>query len=285
MNATLIHHDTHDTRPENARAGSRPGTGARWLASDALVLITRGLRHTLRSPDSMITSVALPIMLMLMFVYVFGGAIEGGIEHVAPVAYVDYVVPGVILLTAGFGAAITAINVTNDMSTGVIDRFRSLPIGNWIVVLGHVVASLARNLFATALVVGVALLIGFRPTASVLEWAAAIGAITLFVLMMTWVSVLFGLIAKTPDGASGFTFFVLFLPYVSSAFVPPETMPSVLHGFAEHQPVTPIIETVRGLLTGTPIGNSAWLAIAWCVGILVLVMPISGRLFRRRTTS
>lgn len=269
-----------DTRPDRSAPGTLPAAGPRWHAADALVLVARGVQHTLRSPDSLVTTVALPILLMLMFVYVFGGALEAGLDHGA---YVDYVVPGVILLTAGFGAAITAVAVTIDMSTGVIDRFRSLPIANWTVVLGHVMTSLLRNLVATSLVIAVALAIGFRPSASVLEWIAAAGLVVLFILTMTWVSVLFGLIAKTPDGASGFTFAVLFLPYVSSAFVPPETMPAVLHGFAEHQPVTPIIETVRGLLMDTPIGASGGLAVAWCVGVLAVVTPLSGYLFRRRT--
>jgi ABC-2 type transport system permease protein len=257
---------------------SRP-KGLGWTLSDAQVMIGRAMRHTLRNGDALFMSVFLPIMLLLLFVYVFGGAIEVGTD------YINYVVPGIILLCAGFGAATTAVGVTNDMTTGIIDRFSSLPIATWTVVLGHVVASMARNLFATGLVLGIAVAVGFRPNASAVEWVAALGVVSLFILVMTWVSVMFGLIAKTPDAASGFTFFILFLPYVSSAFVPTDTMPAVLHGFAEHQPITPIIETVRGLLMGAPIGNSAWIAIVWCAAILLVVAPISGRLFRRRTTT
>ncbi|WP_129669605.1 ABC transporter permease [Phytoactinopolyspora endophytica] len=264
--------------------GERPTrrSGFVWNLADAWVLIGRSMRHTVRNGDALFMGVFLPVMLLLLFVYVFGGALEEGI---AQFDYVNYVVPGVILLTAGFSAATTAVSVTTDMTTGVMDRFRSLPITNWIVVFGHVVASLVRNLFSTALVVGVALIIGFRPTGNVLDWVAAVGVISLFILMMTWLSVMFGLIAKTPDAASGFTFFILFLPYMSSAFVPVETMPAVLRGFAEHQPITPIIETVRGLLMGTPIGDSGWLAVAWSVGVLIIVAPISARLFRSRTAS
>lgn len=250
-----------------------------WMVSDSAVMVERGLRHTLRNGDALFMSVFLPIMLLLLFVYVFGGAIELGTD------YINYVVPGIILLSAGFGAATTAVGVTNDMTTGVIDRFRSLPIATWTVVLGHVIASMARNLFATGLVLGIAVAIGFRPSGSVLDWVGAIAMVSLFILTMTWVSVMFGLIAKTPDAASGFTFFILFLPYVSSAFVPPDTMPAALHGFAEHQPITPIIETVRGLLMGTPIGNSWWIALIWCAGILLVVMPVASRLFRRHTTT
>ncbi|NED94265.1 ABC transporter permease [Phytoactinopolyspora alkaliphila] len=248
-----------------------------WTVSDAAVMIDRGMRHTLRNGDALFMSVFLPIMLLLLFVYVFGGAIDVG------TGYINYVVPGIILLCAGFGAATTAVGVTNDMTTGIIDRFRSLPIATWTVVLGHVVASMARNLFATGLVLGIAVAIGFRPTASPLDWVGAIAVVALFILMMTWVSVMFGLIAKTADAASGFTFFILFLPYVSSAFVPTDTMPAALHGFAEHQPITPIIETVRGLLMGTPIGNSWWIALLWCAAILLVVVPISSHLFRSRT--
>ncbi|NDL56058.1 ABC transporter permease [Phytoactinopolyspora sp. XMNu-373] len=253
-----------------------------WSVGDSIVLIGRSMRHSLRAPDSLLIGVALPVLLLLLFTYVFGGAIEAGIAHSD---YIDYVVPGVILLTAGFAAGQTAAGITNDMTTGVIDRFRSLPINNWIVVLGHVVASMVRNLVSTTLVIVVALLMGFSPTASLLEWLGAIGMIILFILMMTFVAVMFGLLAKSVDAAFGFSFFIVFLPYVSSAFVPTETMPSVLHGFAEHQPLTPIIETVRGLLMGMPIGDSAWQGVLWCVAILAVVIPISGRLFRRRTAS
>ncbi len=245
--------------------------------SDSLTMIRRSLRHTVRNPDALLMAVVLPVLLMLLFVYVFGGAIETGTE------YVNYVVPGIILLCTGYGAASTAVDVASDMTEGIIDRFRSLPILSSAVLTGHVVASLARNTFSTALVVGVAWLSGFRPTAGPVEWVAVAGVLLLFVLAMSWLSVALGLLARSVEAASGFTFFVLFLPYLSSAFVPTGTMPAVLRAVADHQPVTPIIETLRGLLLGTPIGSSGWLAVAWCGGLLVASYALSVTLFRRRT--
>ena len=245
--------------------------------SDTLTMIRRSLRHTVRTPDALLMAAVLPVLLMLLFVYVFGGAIETGTE------YVDYVVPGIILLCTGYGAASTAVAVAADLAEGIIDRFRSLPILSSAVLTGHVVASLARNAFSTARVVGVAVLSGFRPTAGPLEWLAVAGVLLLFVLAMSWLAVALGLLARSVEGASGFTFFVLFLPYLSSAFVPTGTMPGVLRAIADHQPVTPIIETLRGLLLGTPIGSSGWLAVVWCGGLLVVSYALSSALFRRRT--
>ncbi|HCT77158.1 MAG TPA: multidrug ABC transporter permease [Micromonosporaceae bacterium] len=240
-------------------------------------MMGRSLRHLTRSIDSILLSVILPVMLLLMFVYVFGGAIATG------TAYINYVVPGIILLCAGYGASQTALSVTSDLVRGIIDRFRSLPIAASSVLTGHVTASVARITISTAIVVGLAVAIGFRPHANVLEWLSALALVILFVLAIAWLSVVFGLLAKTVEGAGGFSFFVLFLPYVSSAFVPTDTMPKALHFFAEHQPVTPIIETIRGLLLGTPIGNSGWLAVAWCSAILLLSYALARFLFRRRT--
>jgi ABC-2 type transport system permease protein len=177
----------------------------------------------------------------------------------------------------------TAIAVANDMVTGVIDRFRTLPILSSAVLTGHVTASLVRNALSTALVIGVAYLAGFRPTATPLEWLATVGVLALFVHAISWLSVGLGLIANSAEAASGYTFGFAFLPYVSSAFVPPETMPAVLRGFAEHQPVTPVIEAARGLLMGSGIGNSLWLSIAWFGGLLVVSYLLASYLFRRRT--
>lgn len=242
-----------------------------------LTMARRCVRLSQRNVDALLTSVALPVLIMLMFVYLFGGAIQTGTE------YVDYVVPGVLLLCTGFVSALTAVSVTEDMREGIVDRFRSLDVRGAALLGGHVSSSLLRNLIAGTIVVGVALLIGFRPTARPLEWLASIGVLLMFVLAMSWMSAAVGLLAKTPEGASGFTFFVMFLPYASSAFVPIHTMPGWIHGFAEHQPSTPVIETLRGLLMGTPIGSSAWMAIAWCAGITVVSMVLAGLLFRRRT--
>ncbi|MFD8193522.1 ABC transporter permease [Streptomyces wuyuanensis] len=245
--------------------------------SDALTLTGRALRLSRRNVDAVITSLMLPVMLMLIFVYFFGGAIETG------TAYVTYVVPGVLLLCAGFGASTTAVTVSEDMKGGIIDRFRSLDIGGVPILTGHAAASTARNLVSTALVLGVAFAIGFRPSASAAGWLAAAGVLLAFVVAVSWLSAAIGLLAKTPEAAGGFTFFMMFLPYPSSAFVPIETMPDWLHGFAEHQPVTSVIESLRGLLLGRPVGDSPWIALAWCTGLLAVGLVGASSLFRWRT--
>jgi ABC-2 type transport system permease protein len=245
--------------------------------SDALTLTGRALRLSRRNVDAVITSLMLPVMLMLIFVYFFGGAIETG------TAYVTYVVPGVLLLCAGFGASTTAVTVSEDMKGGIIDRFRSLDIGGIPILTGHAAASTARNLVSTALVLGVAFAIGFRPSASAADWLAAAGILLAFVVAVSWLSAAIGLLAKTPEAAGGFTFFMMFLPYPSSAFVPIETMPDWLHGFAEHQPVTSVIESLRGLLLGRPVGDSPWIALAWCAGLLAVGLVGASSLFRWRT--
>ncbi|MFF9865445.1 ABC transporter permease [Streptomyces sp. NPDC013953] len=245
--------------------------------SDALTLIGRGIRLSRRNTDAMITALALPIMLMLIFVYFFGGAIETGTR------YVTYVVPGVLLLCAGFGAAGTAVRVSDDMKGGIVDRLRSMDVGALPILAGHVGASLARNLMSTGLVLGVAFLIGFRPSASAAGWLAALGLLFAFILAISWLSAAIGLVARTPEAAGGFTFFMMFLPYPSSAFVPIDTMPSWLHGFADHQPVTPVIESLRALLLGRPAGDAPWIALAWCAGLLALGVAVSGTLLRVRT--
>jgi ABC-2 type transport system permease protein len=256
--------------------GTAPPAG-RAVVADWLTMAGRCLRLTRRNPDAVLTSLALPVMLMLLFVYLFGGAIQTGTR------YVTYVVPGVLLLCAGFGASMTAVSVTNDMGGGIIDRFRSLDVAGASVLAGHVVASVVRNLASTVLVFGVAFLIGFRPSAGPLDWLAAVAVLLLFILAISWLAAAVGLLARSPEAAGGFSFLVMFLPYPSSAFVPIETMPSWLHGFAGNQPVTPVIETLRGLLLGLPVGASPWKAAAWCLGILVASVAASGVLFRRRT--
>jgi ABC-2 type transport system permease protein len=252
-----------------------PAPALGWTARDTGALIERCLRRSLRQLDTVLLSVILPVMLLLMFVYVFGGAIQTGVD------YVNWVVPGIILLTAGYGSANTAVDVASDMTGGIIDRFRSLPIRPTGVLTGHVVASMVRNAVSTALVIGIAFLIGFDAAATPLGWAAAIGLIALYVLALTWVAVAIGTVASGPEAASGFTFAILFLPYVSSAFVPPESMPAVLEAVATWNPITPITDTVRGLLLGTPVGDSALWAVLWCVGILVVGRVAAGLLFRR----
>ncbi|MFF8280225.1 ABC transporter permease [Streptomyces lateritius] len=237
----------------------------------------RGIRLSRRNIDAVITSMMLPVMLMLIFVYFFGGAIDTGTR------YVTYVVPGVLLLCAGFGSASTAVSVSEDMKGGIIDRFRTLDVGGTPILAGHVGASVARNLLATALVFGVAFLIGFRPSATVSGWLAAIGLLLAFITAISWLAAAVGLLARSPEAAGGATFFMMFLPYPSSAFVPIDTMPGWLHGFARHQPVTPVIESLRGLLLDQPVGAAPWIALAWCAGILAVAVAASGGLFRLRT--
>jgi ABC-2 type transport system permease protein len=255
----------------------RPPTRTASAIGDWLTMAGRSLRLSLRTPDALLTSLMLPIMLMLLFVYLFGGAIQTGTR------YVTYVVPGVLLLCAGFGAATTAVGVSQDLHGGIIDRFRSMDVAGAAVLAGHVTASIARNLASTVLVLGVAFLIGFRPSAGPADWLAAGGVLLLFILAISWLSAAVGVLARSPEAAGGFAFFMVFLPYPSSAFVPIDTMPAWLHGFANHQPVTPVIETLRGLLLDAPVGTSPWLALAWCGGILAASVALSSVLFRRRT--
>jgi ABC-2 type transport system permease protein len=244
---------------------------------DLLVMMRRAAQLTVRNGDALITSLALPIMLMLLFVYLFGGAINTGTK------YVTYVVPGVIMLCASFGASLTAPIVTNDMTNGIMDRFRSMDVRGAAVLGGHVFASAGRNLVATTLVLGVGFAIGFRPSASFVDWLAVLGLLLVAIVALSWAAAAVGLLAKTPEAANGFTFFVMFLPYPSSAFVPVDSMPSWIHGFADNQPFTPLIESLRGFLLGTPVGNSPWIALAWCGGILAISVVATGRLFKRRT--
>ncbi|MET3988355.1 ABC transporter permease [Streptomyces sp. PvR034] len=247
------------------------------LPVSALALAGRSLRISSRRPDALITALMLPVMLMLIFVYFFGGAIDTGTR------YVTYVVPGAMLLCAGFGAASTAVGVAEDMKNGVIDRFRSLDIGGVPILAGHVTASVLRNLLSTTLVLAVALAIGFRPQAGPAGFLAAAGLLVAYVTAISWLAAALGLAADSPEAAGGFTFLMMFLPYPSSAFVPIDTMPGWLHGFAEHQPLTPVIESLRALLLDQPVGGAPWTALAWCAGILAAAVGLTCVLFRRRT--
>ncbi|MYU35326.1 ABC transporter permease [Streptomyces sp. SID8358] len=250
------------------------------ILTHAAVMTGRSLRISRRNIDAVITSLMLPVMLMLIFVYFFGGAIDTGTAYDS---YVMYVVPGVLLLCAGFGSATTAVAVSEDMKGGIIDRLRSLDVGGTPVLAGHVAASTVRNLVSTTLVFGVALLIGFRPAASLGGWIAALGVLLAYIVALSWISAAIGLLARTPEAAGGFTFFMSFLPYPSSAFVPVDSMPGWLHGFADHQPVTPAVEALRGLLLAQPVGNAPWVALAWAAGILTVAVGLSGVLFKVRT--
>jgi ABC-2 type transport system permease protein len=240
------------------------------------VFVRRSLIQSLRDGESLTMAIMLPVMLMLLFTFVFGGALA------SDGSYVDYVVPGIILLCAGFGAASTAVYVARDLQTGIIDRFRTMPLRSGAVLTGHVVASLARNLVATAIVIGVAFLVGFRPDAGFLDWLGVVGIVALYILAITYLFATIGLAVRSPEAASGYGFILLFLPYLSSAFVPVDTMPTWLQWFADNQPITPIIETLRGLLMGTPTGTEPAWAIGWCVGIVVLAAVWGAWLFRRK---
>lgn len=261
----------------------RPVTDA---LTDTRVMIARSLRRSFRDPEAFITALALPVTLMLLFVYVFGGVFSAGIG--ASGGYANYVVPGLIVLCAGFGAGTTAVAVATDMSNGIVDRFRSMPIAAWTVLAGQIVASLARNLLATALVIGAGLAVGWRPTASPLDWLAAIGLIVLFITALSWLAACFGLVVGGPEAANGATFIFMFIPYLSSAFVPAATMTRALRPVAANQPFTPLIEAMRGLwmghtATGAAVGHEALLAACYFGAILVVAMSLATWLFRHRT--
>lgn len=251
-----------------------PSRVPRGLTAEA-VFVERSLRHSLRDGESLLMAILLPVLLMVMFTQVFGGAIDpsGG--------YVDYIVPGIILLCAGFGAASTAVYVAGDMRTGIIDRLRTMPLRAGAVLTGHVVASLLRNLLATGIVIGAALLLGFRPAASVAGWIAVLALVALYILAITYLFAAIGLAAGSPEAASGYGFILLFVPYLSSAFVPVDTMPGWLQPIARHQPVTPIVETVRALLEGRAAGPDAAWALGWCAVILAVAVTWGALLFRR----
>lgn len=246
--------------------------------ADTRALTGRSLRHVLRSPDTIVTTAVTPIALMLLFVYVLGGAIDTGSGE----SYVNYLLPGILLITVASGVAYTSYRLFLDLQGGIVERFRSMPVARSSVLWAHVLTSLVANLVSVTLVVGVALLLGFRTDASVGAWLAVLGILVLFVLALTWLAVVAGLSAKTVDGASAFSYPLIFLPFVSSAFVPTESMPGPVAWFAENQPVTAIVDTLRSLFAGQPVGSDIWVALAWLVGILVLGYAWATAVYRRR---
>lgn len=259
-----------------APGAARPAPPHRSRLAEGLVLAGRCVRLTRRDVDAMIMALALPVMIMLMFVYLFGGAIQTGTP------YVTYVVPGVLLLCVGFGATSTATLVCRDLSGGITDRFRSMDVPAAVLLNGQVVASLVRNAIATLLVMSVAFLIGFRPHAGLLDWLAAVGVLALCVIALSWLSAAFGVLFRSPDAAGGFQFFLSFLTYPSSAFVPIATMPTWLQGFARNQPITQVVEAVRALLLGRPVGTHAAWAVAWSLGMTGVAVLMATVLHRRR---
>jgi len=250
-------------------------------ARDSATMTRRSLRHVLRYPATMITAVIVPVLLLLLFVGVFGGALKAGLGAAAPAAYIDYLVPGIVVMTAGYGSSSTAMAVNRDSTEGIIARFRTMAISPTSVLHGHVVSALARTLASVALVIGVALWLGFRPTADAGRWLAAVGVTALFVLALTWLAVAVGLAAKTVEGTTGFILIVQLLPFISSAIVPAAQMSQSVRWFAEYEPFTPVINTLRGLLTGTPDGGSTLAALAWGVGLTLAGYLWARVLFRR----
>jgi ABC-2 type transport system permease protein len=245
--------------------------------SDTTVLLTRSLRHILRSPDTIITTAITPIAMLLLFVYVFGGAIEAGGG-----SYVDYLLPGILLVTVASGVSYTAFRLFTDVSSGIFERFHSMPIARSATLWSHVLTSVLANLVSVALVVLVAVAMGFRSEAGVLAWLAVLGLLVLFTLALTWLAVIPGLSARSVDGVSGFSYPLIFLPFISSAFVPTAGMPGPVRWFAQHQPVTSIVDTIRDLYAGRPVGDEAWVAVAWCVAVLLVAYGLAMRTYRRR---
>ena len=245
--------------------------------SDTAVLTGRSLRHIGRSPDTLVTTVVTPIALMLLFVFVLGGAIRTGTG-----AYVDYLLPGILLITVASGIAYTAYRLFLDLQGGILERFQSMPVARSAILWAHVMTSVVANLVSVAVVVLVALLLGFRSGAGPLAWLAVAGIVAAFTLSLTWIAILAGLSARTVDGASAFSYPLIFLPFISSAFVPTESMPGPVRWFAENQPVTAIVDSIRSLLAGQPVGTDIWVALAWCVGILVVAHLAALAVYRRR---
>lgn len=248
--------------------------------SETAALTGRSLRHILRSPDTIITTAFMPIAFLLLFVFVFGGAIETGAEG----PYVNYLLPGILLITIASGVSYTAFRLFLDMRAGILERFQTMPIARSSVIWAHVLTSLAANFVALVVVVAAALLMGFRPSAGVGEWFAVAGILMLFTLALTWLAVIPGLTARSQDGAVAISYPLIFLPFISSAFVPTESMPQLVRVFADHQPVTSIVNAVRQLLTGQPVQGDLWVALAWCAVILLVAYVAATTIYRRKTT-
>lgn len=250
---------------------------------DSLLMIQRSSRHIMRNTDQLLGTFFQPIMFLLLFAAVFGGAIKQALP--AGISYVDFMMAGIIVQTLAFGSTTTAIAVANDLQKGIIDRFRSLPMNNLAVLNGHVVSDLFRNGISIVVMVVTGLIIGFRTSASFTDWLTIVGILALFTLAFSWLAAILGVVAKSVEGVQWMSFIVVLpLTFASTAFVPSEGMGSVLKAFVENQPLTHIIESVRALLLGTPTGDHVWLAVVWCLGILVVCVPIASWLFRHRNS-
>lgn len=254
---------------------------AYWAIADSLVLIKRSMMHIIKNIDQLLAVAFQPIMFMLLFRYVFGSAINTG-----GTTYVNFLVAGILIQSAAFGSTTTAIAVATDLKRGIIDRFRSLPMISSAVLIGHTTSDLVRNTISSLIMIGVGLLVGFRPVASPSEWLAAFGILLLFSFSFSWLSVIMGLVAKSVEAVQWISFiFVLPITFASSAFVPTDGMPKYLKLFAENQPVTHVIEAIRSYMVGTPRNDHVWLAVVWCIGILLVSIPLSGYMFRNNTNN
>lgn len=245
--------------------------------NDISVMLGRSLRHITRSMDTIITVTIMPIMMMLLFVYVFGGAIESGADN-----YVNYLLPGILLMAIASGISYTAFRLFTDVQRGIFERFHTMPISRSAVLWGHVLTSLVSNAISVVVIMIAALIMGFRSSAGVLPWLAVAGILALFTLALTWVAAIAGLSAKTTDGASAFSYPLVFLPFISSAFVPTDSMPAAVRVFAENQPVTSIVESIRALLSSQPLGHDIWIALAWCLAIMLVAYFFAMKAYKKR---
>jgi ABC-2 type transport system permease protein len=252
-------------------------TVTKHFFSDMSIMLGRSMRHIFRSMDTIITVAITPIAMMLLFVYVLGGAIQTGTDN-----YVNYLLPGILLIAIASGIAYTAYRLFMDMQRGIFERFHSMPIARSAPLWGHVLTSLVSNAITVVVIILAALIMGFRSSAGVLSWLAVAGILALFTLALTWIAAIAGLSAKSVDGAGAFSYPLIFLPFISSAFVPTESMPPVVRAFAENQPVTSIVEAIRALLSDQPVGNDIWIALAWCLGILIVAYLFAMRAYKRR---
>jgi ABC-2 type transport system permease protein len=250
----------------------------RHFFNDLGVMLGRSMRHITRSMDTILTVAITPIAMMLLFVYVFGGAIKTGTDN-----YVNYLLPGILLIAIASGISYTAYRLFLDMQQGILERFNSMPIARSSMLWGHVLTSLVSNAISLIIIILVALIMGFHSSAGVLSWLAVAGILALFTLALTWIAVIAGLSAKSADGVSAFSYPLIFLPFISSAFVPTASMPGPVRAFAENQPVTPIVNAVRSLLARQPVGNDIWIALAWCLDILVAAYLFAMLVYKRKT--
>lgn len=249
----------------------------KYFFNDMNIMLGRSMRHIFRSMDTIITVTIMPIMFMLLFVYVFGGAIHTDTDN-----YVNYLLPGILLMAISSGIAYTSYRLFMDMQRGIFERFHSMPIARSAPLWGHVLTSMVSNAISVVVIILVALMMGFRSSADVLSWLAVAGILALFTLALTWIAVIAGLSATSVDGAGAFAYPLIFLPFISSAFVPTKSMPSLVRAFAENQPVTSIVDAIRSLLEVQPVGNDIWVALAWCVGIMLAAYFFAMRVYKKR---